>query len=399
MKNYNFTMTRAASSTVFAAALFALAAAPLALGQEAGDSQPATGTFVEEEATSMAGQTKPQTEVKATTGAEPLSRVDNDDDPGRGGESAEKCHPSFGLADIEDVFRRVYDEKIVNSAFGELQEQYQSLRRENDKLNEERCNLEEENKRLQSEKPELAVEQEEVQARRRNWLPWAVLTLQICVVVMLAALGFAIFGQTRDTSAYPSPRKPEGGDAPADWRKQLDDALNAAKNAQAAELRAREDVESAKASERQALSDLRAAREAASAAEADVRTLRASADSVQDETRQLVHAAVAAFASSDDVGEETWLRSLRDIARGISKFSASRGDTPKETLALLAKWSRTLQDFESGGREFSLTLPSSGASVDSSWMTAARSGTATVSRVVTWAVYGKNGIRHNAEVE
>lgn len=217
--------------------------------------------------------------------------------------------------------------------------------------------------------------------------------LAVCVVVMLVALGAVVFLGSRNPEPTPArPAKPSGGDAPPDWRTQLEAA-------HAAEQQAKRDAQTARESEKIALERAAASREAEKSAIDGLRRSGDAAAEAEKAAQAVVRAAISAFASCRGLDENDWLTALRDVARGLSEVAAERGASPKDGLALLAKWSRVLSEFSTPERKFDLNLPAIGADIDTSWMTPARAGASKVSRVVTWAVYTKSGVRHNAEVE
>lgn len=220
------------------------------------------------------------------------------------------------------------------------------------------------------------------------------LILVVCALVMLAALGAVLFFGTRSPDSKPAPqtKSPAGSDAPSDWRAQLDAARKA-------EQQAKSEAQSAREAEREALERANAARSAASDAVERLHQSEAAAGAAEKSAQAAVRAALSAFASCNGLDENAWLTALRDIARGLSESAAARGASPKEGFELLSRWSHFLSQFSAPGHEFDLNLPAIGASIDTSWMTPARAGASKVSRVVTWAVYTKSGVRHNAEVE
>lgn len=112
----------------------------------------------------------------------------------------------------------------------------------------------------------------------------------------------------------------------------------------------------------------------------------------------LARASLAIFADRKNLSAKIWQRALGDLSLGLALAMDSKEMQPADIVSTLGAWKSAIEKHMTGGPSFSLNLPSVGSKVDISWMHA-KSGAASVSRVLSWAVYGQSGLAYMAEVE
>ncbi len=112
----------------------------------------------------------------------------------------------------------------------------------------------------------------------------------------------------------------------------------------------------------------------------------------------LARASLAIFAERKNLSAKIWQRALGDLSLGLAIAMDSDKMHPADVVATLGAWKSAIEKHVTGGPSFSLNLPSIGSKVEFSWMHA-KSGAATVRRVLSWAVYGQSGNAYMAEVE
>ena len=112
----------------------------------------------------------------------------------------------------------------------------------------------------------------------------------------------------------------------------------------------------------------------------------------------LARASLAIFAERKNLPTKIWQRSLGDFSLGLATAMEAAKTNPAEAVALLGKWKAEIERHRSDEAVFTLRLPSVGEKTDISWMHA-KAGSASVRRVLSWAVYGQAGNVYMAEVE
>lgn len=112
----------------------------------------------------------------------------------------------------------------------------------------------------------------------------------------------------------------------------------------------------------------------------------------------LARASLAIFAERKSLPSTIWQRSLGDFSLGLATAMEASKTNPAEAVALLGKWKAEIERHRSDEAVFTLRLPSVGEKTDISWMHA-KAGSASVRRVLSWAVYGQSGNTYMAEVE
>ena len=112
----------------------------------------------------------------------------------------------------------------------------------------------------------------------------------------------------------------------------------------------------------------------------------------------LARASLAIFADRKDLPTKIWQRALGDLSLGIAAALDADKKSPADVATTLGQWKAVVEKRAGGNTSFSLKLPSIGSHVDTSWMHA-KPGSAKVSRVRSWAVYGQAGNVYMAEVE
>ena len=112
----------------------------------------------------------------------------------------------------------------------------------------------------------------------------------------------------------------------------------------------------------------------------------------------LARASLAIFADRKNLPANIWQRALGDLSLGLAAAMDAAKMAPVDIVSSLGSWKTAIERRAAGGPSFSLNLPSVGAKVDTSWMNA-KSGAATVRRVLSWAVYGQSGNAYMAKVE